>query len=249
MAQTQLTDIPTRKNSWLKAPFLVGKRVLTERKLQRRGLRFRAADPDESAYAYNEMEADEFATINACQEWANWRTIPRLIHHVDSQEPWFIIDLGCGQGLSTEALAWCIPPNSRILGYDLSDSALKLARSRQYRHATGERMKVAWRIQAIDQPWLDHAGKMITEASVTVVNASGIVGHHLGTKQVQFVAAEISRALVPGGWAFLDVGPRIRRTQLREIMESSGFRYRGHIKSCWLDPYGQSAFQVARSSK
>ena len=244
MGRTQLANIPTSKNSWLRAPFLVGKRVLTERKLHRRGLKFRADDPSESAYAYDAMNAREFANINACQEWANWRTIPQQVRHVDIMGPWFIVDLGCGQGLSTEVLAWCSPVGSRILGYDLSESALKLARSRRYRHASGEKTKVAWRTQSIDEPWLDRNGELISNQSVTLVNASGIVGHHLNSKQARLLASEISRVMVPGGWAFLDVGPRIRRSQLRDIMESSGFRFQRHVKSCWLDPYGQSAFRL-----
>jgi len=189
------------------------------------------------------MDAREFAKINACQEWANWRTIPRLLSMVHVPKPWSVIDLGCGQGLSTEVIAWYCPDGSQVLGYDLSDSALSMARGRAFYHASGKKCKVSFRPQSIDESWCDLEGKVLGDQSITLVNASGIIGHHLSYNKVCAVAREIRRVLVPGGWAFLDVGPRIRRVELKEIMQAAGFRHNCHARSCWLDPYGQSAFQ------
>lgn len=244
MRQLHLLDGPPQKSSWLKAPFLVGRRVLTERRLHRRGLKFRASDPSMSAHAYNTMNAREFANINACQEWANWRTIPRLLRLVDAKLPWFVVDLGCGQGLSTEVLARFSPAASRILGFDLSHSALEMARHRKYTHASGKRHTIDFRVQSVCETWLNCDDHALPHGSVTIVNASGIVGHHLNYIQATSLAREIRRVLIPGGWAFLDVGPRIRRSELKRIMAASGFLFLGHARSCWLDPYGQSAFQL-----
>lgn len=190
------------------------------------------------------MDAREFAKINACQEWANWRIIPRLLNLVDQSRPWSVVDLGCGQGLSTEIIAWMSPSDTRILAYDLSESALKMARLRNYRLADGRQAPVSFRMQSIDEVWRDQHGIVLADQSITLVNASGIIGHHLSSTKVGSVAREIRRVLAFGGWAFLDIGPRIRRQELRDIMQAEGFEFRCHARSCWLDPYGQSAFQL-----
>src|SRR5262245_40322368 len=50
-----------------------------ERALARRGVHFRATDPEVVAAAYAAMSDREFEAINGRQDWANWRTIPRCL--------------------------------------------------------------------------------------------------------------------------------------------------------------------------
>jgi SAM-dependent methyltransferase len=188
------------------------------------------------------MRDGEFEHINACQDWANWRTLPRLIRSIPVPGPWTVIDLGCGQGLSTEVLAWCCPPGSSLLGYDLSESALRVARQRVYRHPNGITENVRFVTQAIDQPWKSPDGSVIGDASTTLINACGVVGHHLSESRFERVAAEIRRVLAPNGWALLDSGPKLGRQSLSRIMEANGLAHRSRVASWWFDRYGQSAF-------
>ncbi len=235
---------PSSQSPWYAAPFLFGRRILAERKLKRRGILFRAFDPLVSASAYASMNSSEFAHINACQKWANWRTLPKLLSKVETSGAWKIVDLGCGHGYSTEVLSWYSPEGSRLIGYDLAVSSLKIARGRTYFHSSGRVADVVFRSQPIDETWLDCDGHIISDRSITLVNASGIVGHHLSLDRLQLVVREIRRVLMPHGWALLDVGPRISRDDLAEVMRSFEFQFVCHCRSCWLDPYGQSAFRL-----
>jgi SAM-dependent methyltransferase len=205
-------------------------------------LRFRNQDPKVSARAYSLMTDVEFERINACQAWANWRVLPPLIELVSAPAPWRIIDLGCGQGISTEVLAWCCPPGSSLLGYDLSEIALNIARNRVYHHSAGSAAKVSFRMQEIDQPWKDADGSDIGDSTIALVNASGVVGHHLSDGRMGKIADEIRRVLSPNGWALLDTGPQLSRWKLERIMQSRGFTHQSHVRSWWLDHCGQSAF-------
>jgi SAM-dependent methyltransferase len=235
-------SIPAGRSSWLHVPLLFFNRWRTEFGLKRQGLRFRDEDSAVSDHAYASMTSDEFARINACQAWADWRVIPPLIEKVDAPRPWRIIDLGCGQGISTEVLAWCCPAGSSLLGYDLSESALDVAKKRAYRHWDGSPANVYFKVQEVDQPWRDSDENIIENSSVTVVNASGFFGHHLAEERLMKIADEIHRVLAPGGWALLDSGPQLGRRKLERMMSARGFTLQLHRRSWWLDRWGQSAF-------
>jgi SAM-dependent methyltransferase len=213
---------PPGRGSWRRLPQLVQQRVLTEWRLKKQGMNFRADNPNVCSRAYARMSDDEFAAINACQEWANWRIIPRLVTRIQDQGPWSVIDLGCGQGVSTEVLAWYSPANSHILGF---------------------------RRQQIDQTWQDAQGQPIADGSITLVNASGIIGHHLSSECVQSLVAELSRVLAFDGWALLDVGPHRGRHELSRLMSAAGFSCQRRARSWWLDPCGQLAFRRSTVAK
>src|ERR1700722_9662120 len=91
-----------------------------ELNLARRGIHFRSTDPEQVAAAYRAMAAPEFDAINGRQDWANWRTIPRCLSGHVPDRPLRILDLGCGTGSSTRVLAFCAPPGSHIIGYELA---------------------------------------------------------------------------------------------------------------------------------
>ena len=239
-------DDPHKQGSWLRVPGLMLRRGWSAWRLWRRGLMFKDTNQEISARAYAAMNSGEFAGINAFQAWADWRVLPRLVGLIPVDPPWHVIDLGCGQGVSTEVLAWCCPPGSRLLGIDLSEAALSAARQRCYRHSSGQSAAVQFRHQAIDQPWVDAQDRLVADNSITLVNASGIMGHHLDQTSVQRVVREIDRVLAPGGWAVLGFGPRRSARALEQTLREAGFIRAGQARSWWLDPCGQLAFQRQR---
>ncbi len=209
----------------------------SERRLKGRGLHFRATDTNLVARIYSSMCAEEFAAVNARQEWANWRTIPRCLNGHVPQHPLRVLDLGCGCGCSTQVLAYYCPSGSHITGFELVKPLLELARQRDYRHHSGRLAKVDFCCQGICEPF------SLPDHSVDLVNASGIVGHHLDAQSIRPLVGELGRLLVPGGIAQLDVGPTLAARKLRQIMAQAGFLPLGRFRSWLLDPTGQMVFQ------
>ena len=203
-----------------------------ERALARRGVRFRSTDPAAVAAGYAAMSAAEFEAVNGRQDWANRRTIPRAL------------DLGCGTGTSTRVLAACSPPGSEIVGYELAAPLLDHARRRRYAHRGGEPAGVAFVCQGVTEPFRDAAGALIGDRTVDLVNASGVVGHHLNAETVRPLIDEARRVLVPGGLAVLDDGPTLPAAALVGRMRAAGFEPLGRYKSWPLAPCGQTAFRL-----
>ncbi len=209
----------------------------SECRLVGRGLHFRATDPEVVAGAYAAMSAEDYAAINARQEWANWRTIPRCLNGHVPQRPLRVLDLGCGGGCSTQVLAFYCPAGSHITGYELVEPLLGLARRRSYRQRGGHPAQVDFCCQGVTQVF------PLPEGSVDLVNASGIVGHHLDGQSIQPLVQELRRLLVRGGIAQFDVGPTLPARQLRQIMTTAGFQGLGRYRSWLLDPMGQIVFR------
>ena len=82
-------------------------------------------------------------------------------------------------------------------------------------------------------------------ASADLVNASGVVGHHLKPDTFPLLLAELQRVLKPAGIAMLDVGPNLRAGELRSLMEPAGFTHLGHFRSWFADPTGEMVFRRA----
>jgi SAM-dependent methyltransferase len=98
-------------------------------------------------------------------------------------------------------------------------------------------MAVDFVCQGVTQPFPEPNG------SVDVINASGIVGHHLKPETMRPLLAEIERVLKPEGLAMLDVGPTMRGGVLRRIMAEAGFAFLGHYR-CWFgDLTGEMVFR------
>ena len=83
------------------------------------------------------------------------------------------------------------------------------------------------------------------EASVSIdlINASGVVGHHLRPETFGPLLAEIDRLLKPDGTAMLDVGPTLRGKALRRMMAQAGFAFLGHYRCWFADLTGQMVFR------
>lgn len=209
----------------------------TERALARRGIHFRATSIDQVVAAYAAMSQDEFDAINGPQEWANWRTIPRALSGHVPDRPLRVLDLGCGTGGSTRVLACYCPLGSHITGIEIAEPMLGFARRRDFRHHTGAAANVDFRCHGVTESLGEPDG------SVDLINASGVVGHHLTPATTSPLIAEMRRVLVPGGVAMLDVGPTMPGDELRRLMTDAGFEYRGHYRSWFGDRTGEMVFR------
>jgi SAM-dependent methyltransferase len=215
-----------------------------ERSLARRGVHFRTTDPDGIAAAYAAMSDAEFEAINGRQDWANWRTIPRSLSGHVPERPLRVLDLGCGNGGSTRVLAFYCPAGSQIIGYELAAPLVEVARRRSYPHRGGRAASVAFVCQGVTEPLRQPDGSLVADGSVDVVNASGVVGHHLNAETVRPLAAELRRVLCRGGVAMLDVGPTLGDAVLSTIMAGHGLRRLGYRRSCVFDRTGQVIFRL-----
>jgi SAM-dependent methyltransferase len=209
----------------------------TERALARRGVRFRATNPAEVEASYAAMSQDEFDAINGPQAWANWRTIPRALTGHIPERSLRVLDLGCGTGSSTRVLAFYCPAGSHITGYEFAEPMLAFARRRDYRHLSGAAVNVDFICQSLTEKLPE------ADASVDLVNASGVIGHHLRPATIGPLIAELVRVLKMEGVAMLDVGPTMPREALERIMKDAGFACLGHYRSWFGDRTGEMVFR------
>jgi SAM-dependent methyltransferase len=213
-----------------------------ERELARRGVHFRATEPEQIRAAYAAMSQVEFDAINARQEWANWRIIPRALSGHVPDRPLRVLDLGCGSGSSTQVLAYYCPIGSHITGFEIAEPILDFARRRRYPHRSGALHEdksgaVDFICQGVAQSISGPSG------AIDVINASGMVGHHLRPETMGPLLIEMERVLHPDGVAMLDVGPTIPGGTLRRIMAEAGFACLGHYRSWLGDPNGEMLFR------
>jgi SAM-dependent methyltransferase len=196
------------------------------------------------AAAYAAMSDAEFDAINGMQDWANWRTIPRALSGHVPDRPLRVADLGCGPGSSTRVLAFYCPERSHITGYELVPGLVEVARRRPYPHRGGRPARVEFVCQGVTEPLGAGDGKSVPDQGLDLVNASGVIGHHLNAQTVRPLVAELRRVLAPGGVAMLDVGPTLGDAQLSRAMADGGFTRLGRWRSWWLDPTGEVVFRA-----
>jgi SAM-dependent methyltransferase len=218
----------------------------TERALARRSVRFRTADSAAVATAYAAMSDCEFEAINGRQDWANWRTIPRALNGHVPDRPLRVLDLGCGTGSATRVLAFYCPAGSRLTGYEIAPALLEVARRRTYQHRSGAAAHVDFCCQGVTESLRGDHGALLAEQSIDLVNASGIVGHHLTAQKIGPLVEELHRVVRVGGVAMLDVGPTLSDAQLTNILSASGFRRVARYRSWAFDPTGQVVFERSR---
>ncbi|OKH19910.1 class I SAM-dependent methyltransferase [[Limnothrix rosea] IAM M-220] len=112
------------------------------------------------------------------------------------EAPETIVDIGCGAGLSTEALQELFP-DAQVTGVDLSPYFLAVA---SYRTAQAEKQLT----------WLHAAGEATTlpDNSVDLVSCS-LVFHELPQSAAIAIFREAKRILKPGGhFAMMDMNPQ-----------------------------------------
>jgi SAM-dependent methyltransferase len=216
-----------------------------ECRLRRRSIHFRDTDPQIVAASYAAMTDWEFDAINARQDWANWRTIPRALNGRVPNRPLTVLDLGCGSGSSVRVLAHYCPAGSTIIAYEMAEPRLARARRGSYRHRSGNPATVEFVCQPVTQPFRRADGSLVADHGVDLVNASGVVGHHLDAESVRPLIAELERVLGREGIAMLDVGPALPARTLVTLMSASGFQVLGHYRSWFLDPTGEIVFRRA----
>jgi SAM-dependent methyltransferase len=205
---------------------------------------FRRRQNNKACQAYCEMTVNEFEMINARQQWANWRTIPRNLNGRLPNRPLRAIDLCCGTGQSTEVLSHYLPNGSQILGLEYNPEFVEKARNIKYLHKNRELCKVSFRAQSVLDPFRDEHNNLIEDASIDLVNSCGAVGSHFDVLATQTLAHEIARVVRIGGLATIDCGlPGTDKRKVTQIFESSGFVVLNSAKSCLLDPFSQVCFQ------
>jgi SAM-dependent methyltransferase len=215
----------------------------TERALAKRGVRFRTANPEVVAAAYAAMSDREFDAINGRQDWANWRTIPRSLRGQLPDRALRVLDLGCGTGSSTQVLAFYCPAGSHLTGFEMAPALVNVALRRRYLQRGGQPARVDFSCQGITEPLHAADGSPVPTGSVDLVNASGVVGHHLTPQTATPLLEELARVLCPGGVATLDVGPTLSATELTQALTQRGFSRLGRRRSWLLDPTGQVTFR------
>lgn len=205
-----------------------------------RRIDFRRQHNDEACAAYSAMQLGEFESINACQAWSNWRTIPRNLSGRLPNRPVFAIDLCCGVGNSTEVLAFYCAPGSRVLGLEFNPQFVAAARRRDYGNRDGRPGHVEFRAQSVLERFCDARGVELADASVDLINASGAIGCHFSRDELAALARECGRVLRPGGLALIDSQRRQDTAEtVREIFAGEGMHPVQQARSCLFDRYIQ----------
>lgn len=220
------------------------KQAWTENRLRfKKCINFRKRENALAVEAYCEMDLEEFEGINARQQWANWRTIPKNLNGILPNAPVAAIDLCCGTGHSTEVLACYLPVGSSILGLEYNPSFVQKAQKKKYFHRSGRPCQVNFRVQSVLESFCDVQGKPISTDSIDLVNSCGAVGCHFDSSTTKRLVEEVARVTKPGGFAMIDSGlPGTNKEQLIQIFKEHKFKPIRFAKSCIFDLYTQICF-------
>lgn len=194
-----------------------------QRRHKARSASIRSTDLPTVGRAYGSMTPGEFEAVNGPQDWLNHRMIPRALATIDRPRPWRVVDLGCGTGGSTRILAHCAPPASTLVGYELCQTLVAEARVRTAHEANGKAHAIEFVCQSMLEPLQDPRGGRLTDRSVDVAHAAGVIGHHLRESDVRVLATELDRVLTDDGIAILDAGPNMPPRRLTRLMRQMGF--------------------------
>lgn len=116
------------------------------------------------------------------------------------QAPSAIVDLGCGVGMSTEALQ-ALYPQAQVTGVDLSPYFLAVAQYRQQEHLESQPTAMTWHHAAAEDTGLP-------AASYDLVSAC-LMFHELPQTAARAILQEARRLLKPGGYfAIMDMNPQ-----------------------------------------
>ena len=227
---------------------IVLKQAISEKFLLRvmKGVNFRHNENSQATRAYQSMSIPEFEGINARQQWANWRTVPRNLTGRIPARPLFAIDLCCGIGHSTEVLACYLPHGSNVLGIEFNPEFVTRANARfdQYRHQDGTPLQAQFVAGSVLETFRDVNGQAVADASVDVVNCCGAVGVHFKPEAAAALAKEVTRVLKPGAIAMIDSGPHgTRPEELTRIFAELGLDRVNAVRSCFVDYSLQICFR------
>ena len=87
------------------------------------------ANADQAAY-WNDQAGPTWAALQEIMDWQLAPLSRAAIDVLQPQEGEHILDIGCGAGATSLDLAWRIDPEGSILGVDVSEPLLTLARAR-----------------------------------------------------------------------------------------------------------------------
>src|SRR5690606_3542392 len=102
---------------------------------------------------------------------------------------------------------------------------------------------VSFVVGSVTNEFVDETGRLLPDESYSLVNASGVLGHHLGMRAIMRVADEVQRVLCSGGIAALDVGPRLSDDSLTAHMLARGFDRIRRTRGQPLDRTGQVVYR------
>jgi len=227
-------------------PAIILAHALTTLRLAFAGVRY-LCQGDAVAESYRRMTTAEFALINARQEWANWRTIPRnLTGHLPVDRPLTVVDLCCGMGDSTCVLAWWLPAGSRIIGLELDTRFAAAAARRTYRNRHGDIIPTTIHRASVLETFRDHAGQRCAAGSVDLVHAIGSIGCHFSPDDSRVIVRECARVLAADGFALLDAGNAgTPPSALAAIAGDHGLTVVRRSRSWWFDRYVQLVLRRA----
>ncbi len=207
---------------------------------------FRFRENAEAREAYRVMDEKEFEGINARQQWANWRAIPKALSGHLPNHPQKTLDLCCGVGHSTEVLACYLPKGSEILGLEFNPFFVDVANKRAFKDQSGGTVKTAFRAQSVLDPFCDVSGKTIAASSIDLVNSCGAIAHHFDAEATTKVMKEVARVLKSGGLATIDSGRAGTSPEtLTQIASGLGLVRLAAAKSCFIDTATQICFKKA----
>jgi SAM-dependent methyltransferase len=219
--------------------------AFTSLRLAWAGVRYMQLGSTATFESYSRMTPAEFTCINGRQAWANWRTIPlSLAGRLPVDRPLRVMDLCCGTGESTSALAWWLPGGSTILAYEQDARFASFAQSRLYENRWGDPIEVTVRRSSVLEKFCDCTGCPCENGSVDIVHSIGSLGCHFSPNESWFIVQECKRVLVSGGFAFLDAGKAgTSAGELTAMALNAGLIPDGMAKSWWFDRYVQLALR------
>lgn len=188
---------------------------------------------------FDALAGKGFDTYNLPQVWVESRQIPQVIDGRVPARHAVVLDLGCGPGTSTRVLSYFADPTWMILGFDLTERSIAMARELAtggvFKNRHGEVIRPEFYCQDISEPLL-RDGRPLADASADLAISGGVVGLYMKPERVERLADELKRVLKPGAIAALDCGPSVPRNVLAGIMEARGFEPLGRAVSFVIEP-------------
>src|SRR5512138_59792 len=157
------------------------------------------------------MEIEKFDKVS--QMWWDPKSEMGTLHTINPLRTNFIVekltvpdprilDVGCGGGILSEALAKC---GAQVMGLDLSDAAIHVAKQ----HAQNQGLKIDYRYESVERVAEQYAG------SFDAVTCMEMLEH---VPEPRRIIAACAQALKPGGHAFFSTINRTPKAFLFAIV-------------------------------